>query len=1129
MSSQFDLATFANPPIQPLTISGTDFKDPSNNTMRFWAANVVAFYPDHTTATAFAENLASSGVNMVRWHHLMRPSLDWNTTSQIPALSDYSGNSSRSAPTGKDQTAWDRFDFLTSEFHKNGIYIMLSFDFSRTYLPGDVAIMNTNAADQTAWSNAMQALNGWASAAWNEVMDKWRLLPMIDERCARLQEELITQLLTRNNGYLGQTYGASNQVLAIEILNEASSFYTIVNGNRFEHPSYPALSYFNDALNAKWSAYKSANGVSATADLYSPANETEHAARQAFLNKLDNDHRARIVAKVASLGFSRNVSFSNLWRSESDAKAHSQYGTHDENHCYLPSSIVDPMPYNSHFSNGGGASPDPQEDFVYALAVENAPANKPLIIGELNYPIYASGADRDRRTMMQVAAAGYGVLHGWSAVTWFAWNHGDRHVAATGWGTDERLAPSEDEIGGDMIQDAARLDHFRTCAALFRNGLLSESVSPLTFTVDDPVWNSYGWPPAPKYQFKPGWQAKSRIRKLYGTKPAGQDTSALMTQTPANPITSDTGQIRKDIARKQLTIGAAKAEAFSGLLDGAAPGLLSCLSIGDTSGFATVIAVSSDGADLTSSNRVLLSRNMAIGSTWQGGPSLKLKNLKAPTASSRWYLRPLRPRDLAGVGTATPVAMDANGYIDLPASSGWREAELIYMSDTTTVYQTTQPEVITYTGTGSDLGAAINAAITSGKPLFLAPGTYEVGNIPVGGPFSMYATPGTVTLKMATGSSFILYVGAFGEVNLSGLIFDGANRAFVDDGNIATEALVVAKRDQASNSLLRVTDCTFQNSKGPGLACYAVGLDLTGSRFLSSESAVLSQDGENVRICGNRIDQMASGGISISRSTIGYDGAIITENRIGSIGASDPASTGWQGNGISIYRASHVVVRDNIIRNCAFSGVRANVAPAVSISGNIVTGSGETAIYVESAGETTTMHEATIVGNTVDDAGTGISIANYDKGGRLTVCTGNLLRNVTKKTVAAGQATQYLTSGIGIVVEADAAVTGNVIEQVAAIGVMLGTNGFTRDLLCNDNLIRATPIGIGFSKESGAGKVFIASNMVSGFTNTAAYGAIVPVSYSGSGYARVAGAADLGQQDTSTTWANVRVDRNRCY
>ncbi len=1125
MPSQFDLTTYTNPPIRPVTVSGTDFKDPDGNTMRFWAANVVAFYPDSTTAEAFARNLAASGVNMVRWHHMMRTSLDWNWTSQIAALSDHSGNSSRAVPNGKDAVAWDRFDQLTAKLYENGIYIMLSFEFTRRFLPGDVAIMSTNASDQTAWSNAVQALNAWASDDWSATVDKWRMLPVIDERCARLQEELLTQLLTRNNAYLGKTYGASEQVLAIECINEYSSFYTIVNGNRFQNASHPAVSYFQTALNNKWNAYLSSKGVAAF-DLYSPSTDAQQTLRAAFLNKLDSDHQTRLANKVASLGYSRNISFSNLWRSESDAKLHWSSGTHSENHSYLPASIVDPMAYYSHFSNGG-ASPEPQEDFVYAMAVENALSNKPFIVGELNHSIGMSSLDRERRPQMMLAAAAYGRLQGWSAVTWFAWNHGDRRVAADGWGKAESLTPSDEEIGGDIIQDAVRLDHFRTTAALFRNGYLADSVSPLTFTVDDPVWNSFGWPPAPKEWFRPGWQAKSRIRKSYGTKPAGQGSSALMTQNLANPIVSDTGQISKDIVRKQVCVGAPKAEAFSGQLDGSAPGLLSCLNIVGSSGFATAILVSADGADLRASNRLLISRNATNGSVWQAGPSLKLKNLKPVSGAGRWFLKPLRPRDLPGVGTLVPIAADANGSLDLPASVAWREAELIYMA--TSGYDTTQTDVITYSGNGSDLKDAINAAITSGKPLYLKAGTYEVGNIPISGPFSLYATPGTVTLKMAAGCSFILYIGAFDEVNISGIIFDGANRSFVDDGNILVEALLVAKRDQPPISLLRLNDCTFQNSKGPGVSAYSVGLDIVSCRFFSSDSAIYSLNGENVRIAGNRIEQMASNAIFIARSAVGYDGTIISENRITSVGVTDPASTGWQGNGITIYRAIDVIVRDNIIRNCAFSGVRANISSGISIGGNLVLGSGETAIYVESVNETIPMYETTVIGNTVDDAGTGISFANFNYGGRLAVCTGNIIRNIRKKTIAAGQSTQYVTSGVGIIAEADAAITGNIVEQAAGYGVLLGTNGYTRDLMCNDNLIRSTPIGIGFSKEAGAGQIFIASNMVSGFTNTAAFGAIVPVSYGASGYTRVTGAADLGQQDTSTAWPNVRVDRNRCY
>lgn len=88
---------------------------------------------------------------------------------------------------------------------------------------------------------------------------------------------------------------------------------------------------------------------------------------------------------------------------------------------------------------------------------------------------------------------------------------------------------------------------------------------------------------------------------------------------------------------------------------------------------------------------------------------------------------------------------------------------------------------------------------------------------------------------------------------------------------------------------------------------------------------------------------------------------------------------------------------------------------------------------------------------------------------------------------------------MGIAAEADCNISNNLIEAAAVFGILLGITGFTGDLLCNDDLIRVTPIGIGFSKESGTGRIFIASNMISGFTSDASHGAIVSVSYTGSG------------------------------
>lgn len=73
----------------------------------------------------------------------------------------------------------------------------------------------------------------------------------------------------------------------------------------------------------------------------------------------------------------------------------------------------------------------------------------------------------------------------------------------------------------------------------------------------------------------------------------------------------------------------------------------------------------------------------------------------------------------------------------------------------------------------------------------------------------------------------------------------------------------------------------------------------------------------------------------------------------------------------------------------------------------------------------------------------------------------SLIHGATAKIVSAGTANQASTGGVGIVAEADCNISNNLIEAAAVFGILLGTNGFTGDLLCNDDLIRTTPIGIG--------------------------------------------------------------------
>src|SRR3954453_7732979 len=91
-----------------------------------------------------------------------------------------------------------------------------------------------------------------------------------------------------------------------------------------------------------------------------------------------------------------------------------------------------------------------------------------------------------------------------------------------------------------------------------------------------------------------------------------------------------------------------------------------------------------------------------------------------------------------------------------------------------------------------------------------------------------------------------------------------------------------------------------------------------------------------------------------------------------------------------------------------------------------------------------------VANNLVDGASVGVSITNFNEGGRLATATGNVLRNLFRRpdpdTGAMGQ-------GVGIAVEADAAVTGNVIEGAEFAGLSVGYGPYLRDVLVSGNVV----------------------------------------------------------------------------
>jgi uncharacterized secreted repeat protein (TIGR03808 family) len=115
-----------------------------------------------------------------------------------------------------------------------------------------------------------------------------------------------------------------------------------------------------------------------------------------------------------------------------------------------------------------------------------------------------------------------------------------------------------------------------------------------------------------------------------------------------------------------------------------------------------------------------------------------------------------------------------------------------------------------------------------------------------------------------------------------------------------------------------------------------------------------------------------------------------------------------------------------------------------------------------------------VSGNIIEDVALGISVTNFNEGGRLAVVANNVIRRVK------GGGTLPNTNGVGIGAEADATVSGNVVEDARDVGISLGWGRYARALSATGNLVRNAPKGIVFSMAEGADGVLIANNRIVG-------------------------------------------------
>ena len=369
-------------------------------------------------------------------------------------------------------------------------------------------------------------------------------------------------------------------------------------------------------------------------------------------------------------------------------------------------------------------------------------------------------------------------------------------------------------------------------------------------------------------------------------------------------------------------------------------------------------------------------------------------------------------------------------------------------------------------GSGDDqtkaLQRAIDEATRAEVPLALPPGVYRTGQLRVGRSTQIVGVRGATKLTFTGGASMLLGEGADG-LALSGTTLDGGGIALAPRRGLIH---CLAGRD------VRITDCEILGSGGAGIWLEQVSGDISGNIITDTAStAIVSFDALGLIVSRNTIKGTNDNGVEILRTAIGDDGTLVTDNRIEDIKAG-PGGSGQYGNAINAFRAANVIVRGNRIKNCDYSAVRGNSASNIQISGNSVSDVREVALYSEFSFE-----GAVIANNTVDGAALGVSVCNFNEGGRIAVVQGNIIRNLLPKRPI-GTAPDD-DAGIGIYVEADTSVTGNVVENAPAFGIVAGWGKYLRDVAISGNVIRNAFAGIGVSVVAGAGTALINNNVIS--------------------------------------------------
>lgn len=354
----------------------------------------------------------------------------------------------------------------------------------------------------------------------------------------------------------------------------------------------------------------------------------------------------------------------------------------------------------------------------------------------------------------------------------------------------------------------------------------------------------------------------------------------------------------------------------------------------------------------------------------------------------------------------------------------------------------------------------INAAAKAGRAAVIPPGTTYISKLVLPPNVRLVGAGGSSRL-VALGQGPLLTADQAESVTIENITFDGDGLAPGTDGGL------IETRDIGD---MHMRDCVIARVAGNGMILERCGGRVEGSAFRAvTLAAIHGMDSLGLSVLDNEIEDCGNAGIQIWRTAKGDDGSIIRGNRIMKIRAAR-GGEGQFGNGINVYQAGRVICEGNVVQGCAFSAVRFNASSDAVIASNSIADCGEVALYVEFG-----FQGAVVQGNVVDGASSGISITNFDVGGRLATCTGNVVRNLDRPNPQNNG-----VYGIGIDVEADTSVTGNVIEKAVGTGLRLGFGSGLHNVIAANNVIEDCGIGIDVSVVENKGPASILNNTIAG-------------------------------------------------